>query len=218
MWVRQLQHALVEHGDVELAKTMAAYMRNQFAFLGIPTQLRRQLCKPHFAQAKKEGSVRWSFIDACWNDSYREFQYVAADYLALKQSSLTANDVPRIRLLIVSRSWWDTVDTLDKMIGEIALRDPTVTETLLQWSRDENIWLRRVAIDHQLRRKEQTDTALLEQIIENNLGTTEFFINKAIGWSLREYSKTNPAWVRAFLTKYGEQLSSLSIREAGKYL
>ena len=89
---------------------------------------------------------------------------------------------------------------------------------MLQWSLDENIWLRRIAIDHQLSRKEKTDTEMLEKILENNLGSDEFFINKAVGWALREYSKTNPQWVRAFIKKNKEKMASLSVREASKYL
>ena len=82
----------------------------------------------------------------------------------------------------------------------------------------DNLWLRRVAINYQRKLKEKTDTELLEQIICNNLGTNEFFINKAIGWILREYSKVNPDWVRKFLQKYESRLAKLSIREASKYL
>jgi 3-methyladenine DNA glycosylase AlkD len=78
--------------------------------------------------------------------------------------------------------------------------------------------LRRIAIDHQLGRKDKTDAALLAQIIENNLGQAEFFINKAIGWSLREYSKTNPDWVRAFIDEHRADMAGLSIREASKYI
>ena len=79
-------------------------------------------------------------------------------------------------------------------------------------------WLRRIAIDHQLNRKEKTNKELLEKIIVNNLGSSEFFINKAIGWSLREYSKTNPAWVKNFINRYKDKLDKLSIREASKYI
>ena len=89
---------------------------------------------------------------------------------------------------------------------------------LLDWSQSDNIWLRRVAIDHQLLRKEKTDTALLEQILRNNLGQTEFFINKAIGWALRDYSKTNPEWVKNFIRQHHGKMAPLSIREASKYL
>ena len=89
---------------------------------------------------------------------------------------------------------------------------------ILDWSRDDNIWLRRIAIDHQLLRKEKTDTALLAQILDNNLGHSEFFINKAIGWALRDYSKTNPEWVRGYIESRREKMTVLSIREASKYL
>lgn len=93
-----------------------------------------------------------------------------------------------------------------------------MNELMLAWSVDEDFWLRRIAIDHQLGRKEQTDRELLAQIIVNNLGDREFFINKAIGWSLREYAKTDPEWVRDFLARYGERLDKLSVREASKHL
>ena len=89
---------------------------------------------------------------------------------------------------------------------------------MLEWSRDEDFWLRRIAIEHQLLQKEETDVQLLEQILINNLNQTEFFINKAIGWALRDYSKTNPDWVLEFIEKYKDKLSKLSIKEGSKYL
>lgn len=89
---------------------------------------------------------------------------------------------------------------------------------MLEWSRDEDFWLRRLAIEHQLLQKEETDVQLLEQILVNNLDQFEFFINKAIGWALRDYSKTNPDWVLEFIEKYKDKLSKLSIKEGSKYL
>jgi 3-methyladenine DNA glycosylase AlkD len=148
----------------------------------------------------------------------REFQYLAVEYLTRQKAKLTDSDIPNLRILIITKSWWDTVDGLDVIVGDIALRHPEVSQILLTWSTDENIWLRRAAIDHQLGRREKTDIRLLEKIIINNLGQKEFFINKAIGWSLREYSKTNPEWVREFIERHREALSSLSIREASKYI
>lgn len=89
---------------------------------------------------------------------------------------------------------------------------------MLAWSQDDNFWIRRLAIDHQLGFKLTTDTDLLAQIIRNNFGSNEFFINKAIGWSLREYSKVAPDWVRTFITDYEAELNNLSIREGLKVL
>lgn len=201
----------------EKAVSMSAYMRNQFPFLGIQTPERRRLSRD-FLKTVSKTEVDWGFIFKCWQQPEREFQYLAMDYLAKRKPLLTACDVPNLRELILRKSWWDTIDGLDVIIGDIALRYPEVNDTLLKWSLDENFWLRRIAIDHQLARKEKTDTRLLEQIIVNNLGQTEFFINKAIGWSLRNYSKTNPDWVRAFIDRHGSKMAALSIREASKYV
>jgi 3-methyladenine DNA glycosylase AlkD len=156
-------------------------------------------------------------VNRCW-EKEREFQYLALNYLAVVAKLLVPSDILRLKQLAVTKSWWDTIDSLDKIVGEVALNFSEVNAFLLEWSVAENFWLRRIAIDHQLLRKDKTDVVLLEQIIVNNLGQKEFFINKAIGWSLREYSKTNPDWVRNFLVKYTNRLSMLSIREASKYL
>lgn len=207
-----------ESGDSTEAVKMSAYMRNQFPFLGIHTPERRKLCQVHFREIKKYKQADWEFLFACWKEPCREFQYAAIDYLVLMQKYLTAADVPNIKALALDKSWWDTIDGLDRVVGAIAQSCPEVNATLLEWSLDENFWLRRIAIDHQISRKDKTDTVLLEKIIVNNLGQTEFFINKAIGWSLRDYSKTNPEWVRDFIARYRERLAPLSVREAAKHL
>lgn len=214
----ELLEDLKAWADADRAAQMSAYMRNQFQFLGVQTPKRREICKKYFKNAKGESPIDWSFVVNCWEDPHRELQYSAVNYLAGMRDMLQPIDVPRLKELAVTKSWWDTIDGLDRLVGHIALRYPEVNETLLQWSVDENIWLRRIAIDHQLDRKDKTDTDLLEQIISNNFGQKEFFINKAIGWSLREYSKTNPGWVRDFLERHAASLAALSKREAGKYL
>ncbi|MDR1452748.1 MAG: DNA alkylation repair protein, partial [Candidatus Margulisbacteria bacterium] len=175
---------------------MSAYMRAKFVFLGLSTPKRKALCRSFWQAAKKENYLDWTFVMACWQKPPREFQYTALDYLFLKQNLLRPGDLPKLKKLAVTKSWWDTIDGLARLVGGIALNYPEVKNILLKWSAAENFWLRRIAIDHQLLYKTQTDPKLLARIIVNNLGQTEFFINKAIGWSLREYSKTAPAWVR----------------------
>ena len=120
--------------------------------------------------------------------------------------------------MIVNKSWWDTVDGFHRLVGDIGLKYPEIDKTMIKWSLDKNIWLRRIAIDHQMHRKEEMKEELLEEILVNNLGQGEFFINKAIGWALRDYSKTNPEWVREFVDKHRDGLSNLSIREGTKYI
>lgn len=200
------------------AKKMGHYMRNQFEFLGIPTPKRRVLTKAFLKSLTSANEIDWDFIQSCWDNPYREFQYVAIDYLAILRKQLTPNDINKLKKLAQTKPWWDTIDGIDKLMGEIAFNFPEVKEILVSWSVDEDFWLRRIAIDHQLLRKETTDIDLLERILQNNLNQKEFFINKAIGWSLRDFSKTNPEWVRIFIEENKAGLSALSIREASKYL
>lgn len=204
--------------DEENARHMEAYMRDRFKFYGLQTPERRAVYKDVIARDKNGGAIDREFLEQCWADEHREFQYLVTDYLRAMQKFLTYEDVPFVEKFIRSKQWWDTIDGLDRTVGGIAFRDPRINDLMLRWSTDEDFWVRRLAIDHQLLRKHATDTELLEKIIVNNFGSDEFFINKAIGWSLRDYSKTNPAWVRDFIDKYRDRMAPLSLREASKYL
>ena len=218
----KLYAEMLNYRNEEQAEKMSAYMLNKFKYIGIRTPERRKIFKDFFKEYKKEQEksekIDWDFINNCWKNEYRELQYSALDYLQVVKNILTDKDIPKLKALALSKSWWDTIDYLDMIIGGIALKYPKVNDTILQWSTDENIWLRRIAIDHQLLRKEKTNTELLEKIIENNFGQTEFFINKAIGWALRDYSKTNPKWVRDFIEKNKDKMAKLSIKEGSKYI
>ena len=167
---------------------------------------------------KNKKQIDWELLDKCYADEYREFQYFVIDYLITMQDVLAFDDVPHIKNYIKTKQWWDTIDGLDRIVGNIAFTDARINDLMLAWSTDEDFWVRRVAIDHQLCRKEKTNAELLEKIIVNNLGSSEFFINKAIGWSLRDYSKTNPDWVSNFVENYRDKMDKLSLREASKYL
>ena len=214
----KLYEEMIQHKNEEQAQKMSKYMLNKFEYIGIKTPERRKIFKNFFSEYKNEEKIDWEFVNKCWENKYREFQYVAADYLKNMKDKLTIDDIPKFKQLILKKSWWDTIDNLDMTIGALALKDSNVNKILLEWSLDENIWLRRIAIDHQLLRKEKTNTELLEKILKNNLGQAEFFINKAIGWALRDYSKTNPEWVKTFIEKNRENMAKLSIKEASKYL
>lgn len=196
---------------------MSAYMKNQFAFLGISASPRKEIENKIFKSVSK-GDLDFKFTDKCYKNKYREFQYASVDYLNFKKEYLNISHIEILKNYILTKSWWDTIDHLDKIVGDIALRDKKVNKILLNWSLDENIWIRRVAINHQILRKEKTNIELLEQIIINNFNQKEFFINKAIGWSLRDYSKTNPKWVRDFIKRHKNSMNNLSIREASKYI
>lgn len=213
MLLKELQNL----ANADDARAMKAYMRGRFEFLGVKTPARRKAAKAFF---KKHGGadIDWRFVRQAWEHPFREMQYAALDYLETRKNLLRPGDLPQLKKLAQSKSWWDTIDFLDRLAGGIIAGFPETRPVILQWSRDADIWLRRLAIDHQLLRKDQTDQHLLEQILVNNLNQTEFFINKAIGWALRDYSKTNPEWVKNFIRQHHGKMAPLSIREASKYL
>lgn len=199
--------ALRPLADPARAAGMSAYQRGRFPFLGVPTPARRAAVKEVLRGRRK--AVDRELVEACWAAPEREFQYVACDHL--RDVPLGPEDVGWLRTLVARKSWWDTVDALAKPIGRAA-----TAVQMRDWAVDGDMWVRRVAVLHQLGRRESTDTELLADIIEANLGSGEFFIDKAIGWALREYSKTDPGWVSRFLA--GHDVSALTRREGSKYV
>ena len=209
---------LEENRNELLAVSMERYMQDKFSFLGVRGVTRTEIYKKHFPEARKSKVIDWEFIETCWNKEEREFQYAVVYYLKTMQKFLKREDISRLKYLIVTKSWWDTVDLLAKVVGSLVIRIEGYDQIMLEWSKDSNIWLRRVAMLHQLSFKEKVDEGLLEKILLANLGDNEFFINKAVGWALRDYSKFNPEWVTKFIEKNRENMANLSLREASKYL
>jgi 3-methyladenine DNA glycosylase AlkD len=201
------------------AGTMSAYMKNHFPFLGIKTPVRRAILKQFFQESgilKEDFQV--DFVCKLWQLEEREYQYAALDYITQSSKKLNKGHLPLMEKLIITKSWWDTVDVLaPKPVGCLAERYPEVIlETIEGWAYGEHLWLRRAAILFQLKYKEHTDEQLLYRYISQNADSQEFFIRKAIGWALREYSKTNPESVKEFINR--QPLSGLSVREGSKYL
>lgn len=216
MWYQSLFDELKKMGNIDRAVEMSKYMRNQFAFLGVPRPERGLLYKKYYRNLGE--SIDWDFVSLCFSQEEREYQYLGIDYLNLQKGFLVIDDLAKISDLIKIKSWWDSVDGFPRVVGEVVKSDKRAKDIMLEWSIDQNIWIRRVAILHQLLLKEFTDTKLLEKIIVNNLGSKEFFINKAIGWILRDYSKTDKDWVISFIDRYKVRMDKLSIREGSKYI
>ena len=209
---------LEENRNELLAESMSKYMQDKFRFLGVRGATRTEIYKKYFPDARKTKTIDWNFVESCWNKEEREFQYVVVYYLKAMQKFLKREDISRLKYLIVTKSWWDTIDLLAKVVGSLVIHIKGYDKIMQEWSKDSNIWLRRVAILYQLSLKDKVDKQVLDEILVNNLGDSEFFINKAIGWALRDYSKYNPEWVREFIKKNKENMANLSIREASKYI
>lgn len=204
--------------DKENAIAMSKYMRNKFDFYGLKSPKRKEIYNDFIKSEKKSNVIDWAFLDMCYEDNHREFQYLVYDYLLAMKQYISFDDIPKIKNYILNKSWWDTVDFLCKVIGDVELRDLRVKDIMIEWSKDDNIWIKRSAIEHQLNFKKKTDPELLEKIIVNCFDSNEFFINKAIGWDLRQYSKIDPNWVKKFIQEYGNRMDDLSIKEASKYI
>ena len=209
---------LEENRNELIAESMSKYMQDKFRFLGVRGATRTEIYKKYFPDARKTKTIDWDFVESCWNKEEREFQYVVVYYLKAMKKFLKREDISKLKYLIVTKSWWDTVDLLAKVIGSLVIRIEGYDKIMLEWSKDSNIWLRRVAILYQLSLKDKVDEIILDKILVNNLGDNEFFINKAVGWALRDYSKFNPEWVREFIKKNKDNMANLSIREASKYI
>lgn len=207
-----------ENRNELLAESMSKYMQDKFSFLGVRGATRTEIYKKYFPDARKTKTIDWDFVENCWNKEEREFQYVVVYYLKAMQKFLKREDISRLKYLIVTKSWWDTVDLLAKVVGSLVIRIEGYDQIMLEWSKDSNIWLKRVAILYQLSLKDKIDEIILDKILVNNLGDNEFFINKAVGWALRDYSKYNPEWVRKFIKKNKDNMANLTIREASKYI
>jgi 3-methyladenine DNA glycosylase AlkD len=206
-----------QHANTTNASGMKAYMLNQFNFAGIKTSLRDSIVHPFLKEHKlTSATMLEKVVKELWKMDQREFQYAAIDVFKSHHSLWKPGSVKMIEYCITHKSWWDTVDgisgdwlwTFFQLFPE--LKHP-VTEA---WNQSENIWLQRSSLLFQKQAKNNTDTRLLSAYILRLSNSKEFFIQKAIGWALREYSKTDPDWVRRFVAK--NKLAPLSKREALK--
>lgn len=211
-----LENCFRENANRELALPMENYMKNNFPFLGIKTDERRTLMMQVYNANKEE--VKVNFREICcelFDKKEREFHICAIDLLQKEiKRKYVLEDITLIEKLLVTNSWWDSVDTIAKyLLGGYLLQFPDELETIIErFSNSDNMWLNRSAILFQLSYKEKTDFDLLKSECEKHKHSKEFFIQKAIGWALRDYSRFNPKGVLEFVNL--ANLKPLSQREA----
>ena len=209
------------------AEPMQRYMKSAMPFHGVKSDALRRLVRPLVAahplpdRAAWEEAVRMLYEEA----SFREERYAAIEVAAhrLYRRYRDAEALDLWAHLITAGAWWDLVDATTGLVDDALRADPdAVRPVMLRWAVSDEVWLRRSAIISQLRAKSGTDTDLLTAVIDANVAGTpfgsEFFIRKAIGWALRQYARTDPAWVLAFVAERGDLLSGLTRREALKHL
>ncbi|MEU6001362.1 MULTISPECIES: DNA alkylation repair protein [unclassified Streptomyces] len=206
--------------DPERAVRAQAYMKDIAPFLGLPSPLRRELSRTVLAGLPRPDEADCTAIALrCWELPEREYAYFAVDHLRRHVKRLSSGFLPVARHLVTTVSWWDTVDALAAhVVGGLVTADPGLKTAMDAWIDDEDLWVARTALLHQLRHKDATDTGRLFAYCLRQSGHPDFFIRKAIGWCLREYAKTDPDAVRDFVERERGRLSPLSAREALKNL
>lgn len=220
--IRRLRSAFETEADAEWAVGAAAYMRNQYPFLGVRTPARRRLGKealadlPTLSPSHLTESRLAAIARALWQQPEREFQYAGCDLLSKHVGVTGPGFIDVVHELVVTKAWWDTVDALAAhTAGPLVRRHPELTAVMDDWVRSEDIWVARTAILHQLTYRADTDGDRLFAYCRLRAGDSEFFIRKAIGWALRTYAAREPDRVAEFL-RDTPSLSPLSIREATK--
>jgi 3-methyladenine DNA glycosylase AlkD len=203
------------HADPTTAIPMVKYMKNKFEYFGIKSPLRKEISKSFLTKNHLPDQHEvFKIVNELWAQPQRELQYFAMAMLQKYTLTSPADWIDLYEKLIIQKSWWDTVDGLAAWnVGDHFLKFPEqISPYTNNWMDSENMWLQRTCLIFQLRYKDQTDFELLKSFIIPLSSSKEFFIRKAIGWALRQYSKTNPLVVKEFVKEH--PLSNLSYREA----
>jgi 3-methyladenine DNA glycosylase AlkD len=206
------------HGKPDVAQGQMAYMKHQFEFFGLKMPQWTVLAKAiHIEQGIPNEEELYSLIRLCFQDEHREMHYFGLETLQKVLKKQPQDCIYFLEELILTRSWWDTVDWVNKLVGLHFKRFPELIQpTIARWMDSGNIWLQRVCMIFQLTYKEKTDEALLFDCVRKLATSKEFFLQKGAGWALRQYGKIRPEAVQAFLVKH--PVSALTKREAMKSL
>ncbi|PXY19320.1 DNA alkylation repair protein [Prauserella muralis] len=221
--VDAVRAGLAELADPAKAPDMRRYMKSELPFRGVQKPSRQRLATRLFAEHPLPGRDAWlAAVRRLWREAaYREERYLAIDLTGYRAyARWQAPDLlPLYEELIVTGAWWDFVDEVAiHRVGPLLRAFPDAVEPAIRaWAHDSDRWKRRAAVICQIGSKAETDTGLLASCIEASLADGDFFLRKAIGWALRQYSRTSPQWVRAFVTAHPD-LAPLSRTEALKHL
>lgn len=217
-----LKQAMDVHANMEYSEKMAAYMRNQFAFMGVKAPQRKVVVIACIQELGLPAIEEWpTFINLCFElGEARELAYAAGDILIPKKKKLSPDWLSLLEELIISSAWWDTVDWLaPHLAAAVFTKIPEQIEPITRrWIQSEDIWLQRSAIIFQLHAKKNTNEQLMYEHILYRADSKEFFVQKGAGWALRQYSKTNPESVQQFISQHQDKLAPLTIREGMKII
>lgn len=218
-FIDALKSCFSELSNASNAHQMSSYMKGHFAFHGIKSPDRKAIQKPFLDRAYLPPIVDLEeIVKEFWGSGEREYQYFAQELVAKYKSKLTPPFLPMLEFMITHKSWWDTVDMIaSTLVGALFAKHPELRDnTLNRWMASDHLWLQRTCLIFQLKYGDKTDREVLASHIAALHEHPDFFIRKAIGWSLRQYAKYEPEWVREFVAH--QPMSALSKKEALKHL
>ena len=214
-----LKQEMAANANPTKAVNMATYLKNKFNCFGIKSPVHKEIQKKWLTRIKPQKHNHWDVIYNLWALDEREFHYIAIDYLnKTPKAKIAATDHKNLEELITTHSWWDSVDSIaSNYVGKYFQAFPEKRdEVIKRWSQSDNMWLNRTCLIFQLKYKDDVDFELLKELIKQFQPDKQFFIQKAIGWSLRQYSKFNSKAVADFINEI--ELTGLARREASKYI
>lgn len=216
-----LKNAFEKNANPEDAVSMQAYMKSEIPFYGIKSANYKKLCLEAFKKCPVSDFHEFTTAaEQLWNGTFREYKYAAIAFLRKYRKYHIIELLPLLEMMIITGAWWDFVDEISAhLIGTLLHKYPDeMKKTLYEWIDNQSIWIRRSAILSQLRLKKDTDAEMLFDFCEKCLHEKVFWIRKAIGWALREFSKTDADAVRNFVARHKNNMSGLTFREASKYI
>jgi len=219
--IEDLRNLFQTHSDSRKAVQMENYMKNNFPFFGLQAPLRRTI-QTNWLRSQKGLKLeqKWELIFELWKQNEREFQLTAVDWLMTwNKNDWELDDHRKLEQLITTKSWWDTVDLLASNCVSVYIClffENNKNTFISNWKNSNNVWLQRTCLLFQLKYKSNVDIQLLNELIAAFHQNKDFFIQKAIGWSLRELSKTFPNQTNEIIAKYS--LEGLAKREALKWI
>lgn len=209
---KQLCTDSLKESDPAKAESMSRVTGGTYRFIGMDAKARRRVFQPFLEEEEQGAPIDWEFIDICWEQMLREFQYFALAYLFYRRNSLKKGDLARLKKLSAEKGGWDTGNLVQKLVNFLTARFPELEKDVVEWAKSDNPWLQRCALQHQLGRGSYLNTKSLEQMIDSCIGTNNRYVRKSIERSLLNCADDHPGFVRAILEKYPNELKRLAER------
>lgn len=209
---KQLCTDSLKESDAKKAESMSRVTGGRFRFVGMDAQTRHQVFKPFLEEEEPENPIDWEFVETCWDQKLREFQYFALVYLFHRRSDLEKEDMAKLKTLTSDKGGWDTGNLVQKLVNYLSARYPELEDEVVEWAATDDPWLQRCALQHQLGRGSFTNTESLGKIIDYCIHSNNRYVKKSIERSLLNCAADHPEFVKKMVEKYPKQLSKIAER------